>query len=310
MAVVGVAGGGAALGAAAAYAGRDKQKNLTSTQTSEPWSAQIPYLTYGFSEARNLYDQSKDQGYYPNQTYASPSESTLVGLQRQQDRATNGSALFNAAKDQNLKTINGDYLNASSNPYLQDAIGVANQGVIKGFNNSVIPQLQSSFSSAGRYGSGLQNQAQNDASYTLANQLGNNATNLSYNNYNAERDRQNNAVANAPAYAQADYNDIANLLDVGQQREAITQQGIDDSMNRYNYNRDQPWTNLENYTGLVNGNYGGTTTSTERNPNYKSASSALLGGGLAGAGMGTSLLGSYGQYNKNQAQANYYNRQT
>lgn len=296
-------GGGALLGGAAGLAGRDKQKELTSTSRSEPWSEQIPYLKYGFGEARSLYDKSKSQGYYPDQTYASPSEATLIGLQRQQDRAMNGSALFNSAKDQYQKTINGDYLNASSNPYLQDAIDVANQGVVRGFNNSVVPQLQSSFSSAGRYGSGLQNVAQNEAAFTLANQLGNNATNLSYNNYNAERDRQNNAVANAPAYAQADYNDIANLLDVGQQREGITQQGIDEAFNRYNYDRDQPWTNLTNYMGLIDGNYGGTTTTTERNPNYKSKSSALLGGAIGGAGMGASLLGSYGQYQQGQKKA-------
>lgn len=293
--------GGALLGGAAGLAGRDKQKNLTSTSVSEPWSEQIPYLKYGFEQAKQQY--LTPENYYPNQTYANPSEATLLGLQRQQNRATQGSALFNSARDQNTRTINGDYLNPSSNPYLQGVIDSANQGTIRGFNNSVIPQLQSAFSSAGRYGSGLQNSAQNDAAYTLANQLGMNAQNISYGNYNDERNRQANAVANAPAYAQADYADAANLLDVGQQREAITQQGIDEAINRYNYNQEQPRNNLERYMGLINGNYGGTTTSTERNPNYKSAGSALLGGALGGAGLGASLLGNYGQYQTGQANA-------
>lgn len=291
MAISGVIGGGALLGGAAALFGRDKQKNLNSTSASEPWKEQIPYLTYGFEQAKNQYNTPKS--YYAGQTYASPSDATLLGLQRQQDRATNGSALFSAGRDQNLKTINGDYLNPASNPYLSGAIDVANQGSIRGFNNSVIPQLQSSFSANGRYGSGLQNQSQIDASNTLLNQLGNNASNISYSNYGDERGRQASAMATAPAYAAADYNDIANLQDVGRSREAITQQGIDEAMNRYNYNQDAPGNALEQYMGLINGNYGGTTTSTQRNPSYKSSVSALLGGGLQGAGIGGSLLGAY-----------------
>lgn len=293
-AAIALASGAAGLGALASNSGRDKQKNLTNSSSYTPY--QSGYLDYGFEEAKKQYQTP--QSYYPNQTYASPTEATILGLQRQQDRATNGSELFNAGKAQNLATINGDYLNSSSNPYLNNAIDVANQGTIRGFNNSVIPQLQSAFSSGGRYGSGLQNQSQNDASATLMNQLGNNATTISYSNYGDERTRQAQAVANAPAYAQAEYNDIASLLDVGRSREAITQQGIDEAMNRFNFAQNEPNQRLQNYMGLINGNYGGTTTSTERNPAYKSASSALLGGGLQGAGLGMSLLGSQNQYSR------------
>lgn len=307
MAIAAALGGGALLGAAAGALGRDKQKNLTSTSTSEPWSAQAPYLTYGFDQAKQQYQTPKS--YYPGQTYAGPTEATTLGLQRQQDRATNGSALFDAGKAQNLSTINGDYLNADSNPYLQSAIDNANQGTIRGFNNSVIPQLQSQFAMSGRYGSGAQQSQQGVASQDLLNQLGMNAQNISYGNYNDERGRQFQATQNAPAYAAADYQDIANLLDVGQQREAITQQGIDESMNRFNFNQDAQGNALDAYLGRINGNYGGTTTSTERNPNYKSTSSALVGGALNGAGLGSSLLGSYGQYQQGNAMMNKYPNQ-
>jgi len=285
-------GGGALLGGAASSMGRDKNKNLTSTQVSDPWSAQQPYLKQTFSEAQNLYGNPNE--YYSGQTYASPSEATLLGLNRQEQRATDGSEIFNAGKEQNLATIRGDYLN--SNPYLESAINNANKGTIRSFNNSVIPQLQSTFANSGRYGSSLQNQSQMDASNELLGRIGTNAQNIAYGNYNDERSRQMSAVNNAPAYAQADYNDIANMLDVGQQREAITQQGIDESMNRFNFEQEEPWQRLERYKALIDGNYGGTTTSTSRNPNYKSAISSLLGGALSGGGMGASMLGSYGQY--------------
>ena len=306
MGPLAVIGGGALLGGASGFFGRDNEKNLTSTQTSEPWAPQGKQLKYSFKQARNLYDAGPTE-YYPNQTYAGPSYETNQGLDRQFERASNGSDIFNAGKAQNLATINGDYLNA--NPYLNSAIDNANKGLVRSFNASVIPGLQSSFASSGRYGSDLQRQAQGDASKDLLSQAGTNASNISYGNYNDERNRQANAVANAPAYAQADYNDIANMLDVGQQREAITQQGIDEDMNRFNFEQEEPWQRLERFKGLIDGNYGGTTTSTARNPNYKSAGSALISGALGGAGMGASLLGSYGQYQQGQAAMNRYPNQ-
>lgn len=284
--------GAAGLGALASNSGRDKQKNLSSTASYDPW--QSKWLSPAFDRAKTLSETPRE--YFPNQTYASPTEATLLGLQRQQDRATNGSELFNTARDQNLATIRGDFLNA--NPYLDSAIDNANRGTVRAFNNSVIPQLQSQFALSGRYGSGSQQNQQQSASQDLLNQLGSNASNISYANYGDERSRMASAIANAPAYAQADYNDIASLLDVGQQREAITQQGIDEAMNRFNFAQDEPRNRLAEYLGLIGGNFGGTTTTTERNPNYKSTSSALLGGALGGAGLGLSLLGSQNQYSR------------
>ena len=281
-----VIGGGALMGGLAGMHGRDKQKNLSTSSVSNPWGEQIPYLKQIFSEAKDIYETPKE--YYPHQTYVSPSASTLEGLDAQYNRASQGSELFNTAKDQNLATIGGDYLN--SNPYLDGAIQNANEGLINSFNNSVIPQLQSSFSGAGRYGSGLHQQAESDASKNLLDQMGKNATNMSYGNYSDERNRMSNAVANAPQFAMADYNDIANLLDVGQQREVIQQQGVDDSLARYDFEQNERTNSLADYLGFIDGNYGGTTTTTGRNPNYKSRSSALIGGLMGGAGMGASMI--------------------
>ncbi|NBV06665.1 MAG: hypothetical protein EBS06_05455 [Proteobacteria bacterium] len=303
MAIAAVAAAGVA-GAGAAYLGSQNQpKNLTSSSAYTPFQAD--YLNYGFDQAKQNYQMPLS--YYPGQTYASPSDATISGLQKQQDRATNGNPLLPAAQAQNLATINGDYLN--SNPYLQQAIDNASVGVTRNYLNTVAPGIQSQFSGSGRYGSGALNAVQDNSRYDLASNLSQLAGNLSYTNYNQERQNQLAAVNNAPALANADYTDIASLLDVGKQREAITQQGIDDSINRYNFAQNEPNQRLATYMGLINGNYGGTTTTTERNPAYKTAASALAGGALQGIGLGSSLVGSYGNYQNQQAQANYYNRQ-
>lgn len=286
---IGAGLGGAALtGGVLGLMGRDKNKTISSTQTSAPWSAQVPYLKEIFKRAQDYGNTPRE--YYDFNTYASPDSATLEGLDRQYNRALEGSPLYNEAREQNLATISGDYLSPDSNPALQDTIDAANDSVLRSYRNSVIPGLQSAFSGAGRYGSGMQQIAEQEAANDLTKRLSRNATNIAFNNYNNERNRQVNAISSAPAFAQADYADIGQLLDVGAQREAIDQQGIDEQMNRFDFNQDEPLSRLNNYRGLVSGDYGGTTTSTGRNPNYKSRTSALLGGMMGGLGVGTSLL--------------------
>ena len=40
-----------------------------STSTTEPWAEQIPYLTAGFEQAKNIYDKAPPN-YYPGETLA------------------------------------------------------------------------------------------------------------------------------------------------------------------------------------------------------------------------------------------------
>ena len=50
--------------------------------------------------------------------------------------------------------------------------------------------------------------------------------------------------------------------DVGAQRRAMTQEGINQDMMRYNYEAQRPATALQNYLSSISGAYGGTSTAT------------------------------------------------
>ncbi|MBT3038814.1 MAG: hypothetical protein KME37_07700 [Candidatus Thiodiazotropha sp. (ex Codakia orbicularis)] len=69
------------------------------------------------------------------------------------------------------------------------------------------------------------------------------------------------------------------------------QLGIDDAMDRYNYEVEQPWSNLERYANLVYGSPGG-TTSTMRGGGNRMGS--ILGGGLTGLGLASQFAGAGG----------------
>lgn len=115
--------------------------------------------------------------------YAQGLAGNAAGIFGQQ--GTPNPALVNAANQQQMKTVNGDYLNPETNPYLkksvEDSMGLAAAGV------------NSQFSAAGRYGSG----AQTDALGTSLGRISNNAY---MNNYNMERGNQVAASNNAPAW--------------------------------------------------------------------------------------------------------------
>ena len=231
----------------------------TTVQKSEPWAAQKPYLQDVFAEAQRLY-RSPGPGYFPNSTVALLSPERELALRAQAARAMQGSPLTGYGGQELARLLNGNYLNA--NPYLQGAIDAASQGATRNYLSAVVPGIDSSFSLAGRYGSGAHVAAQDNAQRALAGELGGIAGNLAYQNYGAERANMMNALNLAPQFAMQDYADVAQLDAVGRAREAMAQALINDQIARWNFAQQQPLEKLQQYAGLVQGNYGGTTTTT------------------------------------------------
>ena len=220
----------------------------TTTSTIDPTVQ--PYLSYGLSEAQRIY-QSGGPQYYPGQTYVSPSQTTQTGLQALETRALQGSPLVGQAQQQLQGTIGGNYL--SGNPFFQGAFAPAAQAATTQFQKA-IGDIGSAASKAGRYGSGAMNTLQDRASGQLAQQLSNTAGQLAYQNYADERARQQAATMAAPGMAQADYQDIQNLLAAGQAREGYTGQQLQSDIARFNYGQQLPQQNLSAFLSSVYGN--------------------------------------------------------
>lgn len=263
--------------------GGSSPSTTTTVQKADPWAGQMPYLQGGtdvngnpvpgvFQEAAKLY-QNNPLSFYPGQTYASPSDATLQAQQMQADMASQGVSGAQAAADQNLQdTLSGKYLDINTNSYLMPA---ANNILA-----TVLPQINSQFAASGRGNSGLAARAASQgATDALATQA--------FNNYNNERQRQMQAAQLAPAAMQADYLPAAKLAEVGASQEDRAQQAINEAMQRFQFNQQAPYQQLGLYNSLIQGNYGGSTqgTSTSTLP-PRSIGAGLIGGGVAGAGLG------------------------
>jgi hypothetical protein len=264
---------------------------MATTTTSAIDPTIQPYLSYGLSEAQRLYQAGGPQ-YYPGQTYVSPSQTTQTGLQALEQRAMQGSPLVGQAQQQLQSTIGGNYL--SGNPFFQGAFAPAAQAATAQFNQA-IGDIGSAASKAGRYGSGAMGSLQDRASGQFAQQLTNTAGQLAYQNYADERTRQQAATMAAPGMAQADYQDIQNLLAAGQAREGYTGQQLQADMARYNYGQQLPQQNLANFLSSVYGNpMGNLRSQTTSGTADTSTLQNLLGIAAVGGGLYKNLGGSSG----------------
>jgi hypothetical protein len=227
-----------------------------STTTSGIDESIKPYVTYGLEEARRQYEAPGAQ-FFPGQTYVSPSEATQSALQAAQERAMSGSPIQQAAQQQYLSTVQGQGVN----PFLEGALAGANRQATEAYTRGV-QGLQSQASSMGRYGSNAMGQQVGQAQDVFGRNLAEQAGQLAYQSAEAERGRQMAAVTGAPAYAQADYQDIQKLLTAGQGMESYQQKELQDAINRYNYEQTLPQQKLQQFTNLFTSVPSGGTSST------------------------------------------------
>jgi hypothetical protein len=311
-------GGGIAFGGGGGNEGGGGTTNTV--QKADPWEGQQPYLTYGFEQAKNQYS-SASPTYFPNSTIAPNSNETNLAMGMQANRAVQGSPIQTAATNELTRTLGGEYLAPIASQYNSPQMQAANKLNTdtlngnylyggQGFNAAVdaatrkiLPQVNSSFERAGRTGSGLAAQAQTQAiADAFAGQYGqerNNqlqagglalaGTNSMAQQLASERENQLRSMFFAPTIANQDYQDISKLSEVGSQKDSLAQNQLNEQINRYNYGQNLPQAKLQDYMNMIQGNYGGTTSSlsntTSREPSYSNDFGSAMGGLLSIAGL-------------------------
>lgn len=262
--------------------GKGENDTATTVQKQEPWKPVQPYLEGAMRDANAMYSRGAP-GYYPGQTVAPMSSYSKAGLDALAQRAAAGSPVSTAGQNQLMSTLNGSYLSAG-NPYFQGALSAATRPMVNAFNDQVMPGLDSNFSSAGRYGSGAHALASSDAGAQLTDQIGDVASQMSYQNYGDERQRQMQSMMFAPDMAAQDYKDITALQAAGQGYDQYNQNLINANMQKYDYNANAPYNWLANYVGLLGGVPGPSQTGTTTTP--RPSVGEQIGGVVLG-GLGT-----------------------
>lgn len=274
-----------------------KSQKTTTTQTNDPWKPAQPYLKDLLGQASSQFAQGQE--YAPFATTVPFSNQTNTALQGIEAKATQGSPLAGQAQSSlsdllggtgnygNLaSTARGDFLNA--NPYLNAMFSSA--------KGNVQDAVNSQFSQAGRTGSGSHEGV-------LASRLGDLATNIYGQNYAQERQNQLGAqgtlgnlalsgIGQLPGVQEAQYSDLNKLGQVGAAYEGQAQTQLQDALNRWNFQQETPWTNLQRYAQILGGigGAGGTQTATSSQPNNTLGQLLGVGAGIAGLATGNPFL--------------------
>lgn len=193
---------------------------------------------------------------YGGQRYADLNATQNAGIGMVQQRALGGSQTMDNAEGSLNQFIQG----GQTNPYLDKMYDAGAQGMIRNFGGSILPGVNSTFAQGGRYGSGAHQTALDNASNTLATNLGNMATNLYGNAYGQDQQNKLSAISQAPTFGNAAYQDAGQLLSAGGLQQQNAQNPLDFQYQQFQSAQDHPYKQLQATGSVLQGNMGSNTT--------------------------------------------------
>lgn len=285
---------GEILGGLGALGGLFSSGDDEVTQRQELPSFLQPYAPLYAQMGYNLSQQPFNP--YPFETVAPFTQDQNAAMDMVRQRSMAGSPVVNAAQQQTLNTINGDYLNPSSNPYLQQTFDQAAGRVTDAFSRGTAAQTDARFARAGAFGGSAWNEMQGANQQALGDSLAGMAANIFGNNYAQERNRQQQASQFAPNLAAQDYRDAEALLNIGGMQQQQGQNYLTDDAQRFQQAQQYPYQQFQTFGQIFNPALGGQSTQTLPgvNPVAGALGGAMGGLGIYNAGQQAGVWGNTG----------------
>lgn len=240
----------------------------------QPWSENL--MSRGAALSQSPYQA------YTGQKMADIAPETMYGLGATAERAAIGSPLMRATQQNQLATVQGDFMSPDSNPYLRANV------------NQALGDVQSRVNSQ----FGGTNFGTTAHQETLARALGDQANQMYGANYANERTNQMRSAMFAPQLAQSDYADAQALLGVGDAYRALEQEQLNQSLADWTEMQQDPYKKLDTLASTIATASGGyqSSSSSAPNPYQTSPVAGMIGGGMAGYGLGSMAGSQYAPY--------------
>ena len=289
---------------------RTSTSSSSSSSTQTPY--QQPYYQQQLGQADNLYNMGMPE-YYRGPTVAgmTPAQMESMNLASNwvtggaQDMMSNMNGWYGDMMSGRVNTGEGSPYGDMANVYQQQASDRA-KDMMQGLRSSQVMMGQPGGSSRGDL---LNNQVIDEANKNVSQ----NMASMYSNAYNQAQNTRNNALGQ--------YSNIMNMPlgmsaalynQVGIPQQQLNQNIMNDAKQRYDYNSQLPWQNLQRYQQMIAGNMGGTSSSSSggsstqtvpgqtTNPMDTIGKIAGIGAtimGIPGGGMISGLLGGMGGSN-------------
>lgn len=169
----------------------------------------------------------------PNQQVAPLTDQQLAAMQGVTTQAGGTQPFLNAAQQQQMDTIQGQYLNPSTNQYLQQYYNAAAAPMTQQYQQTIAPNILQSAAQTGTLGSAGTQQAFQNANTSLSQGLGNLAANIYEPAYQQAAQQQQTAAQNAGNTASSQFIPSQELQQSGQigqnQAQNVLQTGYQNS---------------------------------------------------------------------------------
>jgi len=234
-----------------------------------------PYLSEALGRARSLFLTGAQPELYPGQMFVGPSAQTETALTQMEQLAGAAAPFYKEAAggvtaglEGLRKTAAGSFLggatfkNAAGEDvnYRDALISAATRPLTQQFTEEVMPGIQSTFSRAGRLGSGAQGAVTGRATEGFTRALGDVTSRIAAEDYARERGFQEAATRDVISGASNLGNVFSSFLapsaalaNVGAQREAIAGQPLAESMRRFEYTQNLPQDQFAKYMASIYG---------------------------------------------------------
>lgn len=262
--------------------------NTQTVQKADPWIGQQPYLTDLFQQAQNIY-QTRTPQYFPKSTVSGFTPAQVAGQQGALDAAGAMVPTLQTATQGANFLASPDILSPDSNPYLAATAQAAARPIVQTLNEQLLPSIRQDAIVAGNLGNDRQGIAEGLAVRGAADAIADRTFGMYSDAYGQGLEALARGTALAPSVAQSMLMPSQVYSGVGAEQQAMNQAQLSDQVNRWNYEQQLPWQELSNYMSIVQGNYGG-TSSTMQSSQQNPLTSAMMGG-LGGAAMGSLVPG-------------------
>ena len=181
---------------------------------------------------------------------------------------------------------------AASNPWLDQAITASTRPITEAYQQDVLPGIRDSFQGAGQeFGGSRRAIADARATSDYMRSLGDTSAKLGLGAYNTNIDAMVKALGLTPQTQSAQTAPATTTSAVGDVRQNLSQQQLNELISEFNYNELAPFLQSQDIISLISGIPGGSSSSVSTgNLAQQNPATKALGGAAAGASLGSALF--------------------
>lgn len=271
--------------------GSSAPQATTSTTTQELSPEQRELINLAMPAARQF--AAAPPTYFPGQKIAATDPNTLAAQQMALGAAYGPASQIasNAAAGTNFLT-SGAVLDPNLNPGLQGSLAAAMRPLDRAYSTQVLPGIRTGAEMAGQRGGTREGIAQGLATQGYMDTAGDISSRIVSNAYGQGLNAMTQGIGMSPQIMGAQYQPATAVSAVGAQREAQSQQQINEEVNKYMYEQMAPFLAAQSVAQLAFGMPGGSATTNTLGPGPQgpSGSQEAMGWGSLAIGLGSLAL--------------------